>query len=196
MALHETGSRWLALGILALGLLAVPGAGHAQGAGLTGNINLFLGGKTLDEADWYPVEKHGEIGLVADIGNPQSLASLEVRLLSSSSDTVLDLGTLSIYELTTSELDLGGRFTFVNMSNMRPYLAGGLAMVTAEPSVNGFTVSDSGTGVWLAGGIYWIIGHSLNLGFDYMVSHANVTIVGVNADAGGGHFNFLVGLHF
>jgi hypothetical protein len=36
----------------------------------------------------------------------------------------------------------------------------------------------------------------LNIGFDLRASNATVTLNGVNANAGGGHFGLLFGFHY
>ena len=35
----------------------------------TGNINVFLGAKALEEDNWDPVEEHKEIGIMVDFKN-------------------------------------------------------------------------------------------------------------------------------
>ncbi len=171
---------------------------HAQGTGstVTGNLNLFLGAKALDDTDWAPVDEHAEVGLVGDIRAANWPVSIEVRLLSSVSDTVL-IGP-DLVEMETSELDLGVRKTWGAGTNMHPYVSGGLAKIDAEVTVLGVgSVSDDGVGLWVAGGIYWVLGGSFNLGVDLMISSAEVDFgTGVDGNIGGGHFNFLAGFHF
>ncbi len=178
--------------VLLAAFLAWTVPAHAQGTGstFTGNINLFLGAKALDKAEWEPLEEHSEAGFVADFGPANWPVSIEIRMLHSESDQSF-LGITA----NTTELDLGVRKTWVS-GNMHPYIGGGIASIEAELDDGFTTVSGSGTGIWLGGGIYWVLGQHFNLGFDFMSSTADVTIVGVNADAGGGHFNFLLGYHF
>jgi hypothetical protein len=190
-------------------LLAGTSVAHAQGPygdpygdpyggpqmGMTGNVVLFLGTKTMDSADWAPLDEHTEVGLVLDVQPSGSPVGIDLRLLSSESDTTV-LGDT----MTTSELDIGARMTWGQggYSIVRPYVAGGLAMINAEL----FGVSDSGTGIWLAGGVYWILsgvsgGPGLTLGMDLMSSAANADFgTGIDAAIGGGHINFTVGYHF
>ena len=186
--------RRLVLGLAALSatlFVAFPAHAQEDGSGFTGNINLFLGAKALDENDWAPWDEQSEVGLVADFGGVSWPVSLEIRILSSESDE----DPFFLITGKTTELDLGVRKTW-GAYNMHPYIGGGLASIEAELDDGFTTVSGSGTGLWVGGGIYWVLGRHFNLGFDAMISSADVTILGVDVNAGGGHFNFLLGYHF
>jgi len=88
-------------------------------------------------------------------------------------------------------------------SSIRPYIGGGLAYINAEirrqdiiffaPTVSD---KDSGTGIWLNGGVYWTLNQSFNLGLDLRYSQADVTLFGVDGEAGGTHVGIMLGYHW
>ena len=48
----------------------------------------------------------------------------------------------------------------------------------------------------LGGGVCWTLGEHFNIGLEGKYSTAYVTLFGIDADAGGGHFGMLVGFHW
>ena len=163
----------------------------------TGNVNAFLGQKTLDEDDWGPLDKQPEFGVLVDFKQPDWPVSIAIDFLVSTDDTT-ESGVL--IEGTTSEFDIGVRKIWeVSGSPIRPYIGGGLAFVGAEIKGTSFvtvTEDDNGTGIWLNGGVYWTLGQSFNLGLDLRYSQADVTLFGVEGEAGGTHVGVILGYHW
>jgi Outer membrane protein beta-barrel domain len=190
--------RALVLALAAGVAVAAPAGARAGETGVTGNISGFFGAKVLDNHDWAPAEDHEEVGLVADLRSTTFPVGAEIRVLRSRSDTVFEPTTAEFIRLETSELDLGLRKTWDGGPNPRPYLSGGVAKIDADLTFVGTgTASDSATGIWVAGGVYWVLGGSLSLGADLMLSTAEVDFgTPVKADVGGGHFNLWLGFHF
>ena len=62
----------------------------------------------------------------------------------------------------------------------------------------GISVSDDDTalGLWIGGGVYWTPAEHFNIGLEAKYSNAEVTLFGVDANAGGGHFGALIGYHW
>ena len=58
------------------------------------------------------------------------------------------------------------------------------------------SADDDAIGFWIGGGIYWTLGEHFNIGFDLRWSKAEVTINGVDGEAGGGHAGLLLGYHW
>ncbi|MDH5528119.1 MAG: outer membrane beta-barrel protein [Nitrospirota bacterium] len=174
----------------------------SPGGGMTGNVVLFVGAKAMDEAEWAPAHEHGEVGLGMDLQPMGWPVGVDVRLLSSGSDLVYEPTLGAWVELNTTELDFGVRKTWGEggLTNVRPYVAGGIAMIDAELFIDGNGASGSGTGIWLAGGVYWILsgasGPGVTLGLELMSSAADADFPFGTFSAGGGHFNFTVGYHF
>jgi len=169
-------------------------AAFAQGSG---NINVFLGSKSLDEDDWWPVEDQVEVGIEFDFKGENWPISIAIDLLASGAEETI--GFID-FEGKTSELNLGIRKIWEPTATIRPFLGGGLAFISGEyTGASGpYSVSDNdtGTGFWLGGGIYWTLVEHLNLGFEAKISSAEINIYGVDVNAGGGHFGLLLGYHW
>ena len=154
----------------------------------TGNVNAFLGQKTLDKDDWVPADEQAEFGVLVDFKQSEWPVSIAIDLLASVDEVTVAGVTV---EASTTEFDVGVRKIWeVSGSSIRPYIGGGIAFVGAEIKETSFTnisVDDNGTGIWLNGGIYWTLGQSFNLGLDLRYSQADVTLFGIDAEAGGTH---------
>jgi Outer membrane protein beta-barrel domain len=172
---------------------------HLQAEGLEGNINVFLGQKNLDDNDWSPVEDQGEFGLMFDFKEKDWPVSIAIDLLASYSEKD-KLG--KEVTGTTSELDIGVRKIFIpENSNMRPYIGGGLAFVSAqyETDLGSYlksTDDDTGLGVWINVGIYWVLAERINLGMDLRYTKAELSLYGEDVEAGGTHFGLLLGYNW
>ena len=163
----------------------------------TGNVNFFLGAKSLDENDWAPVDQHAEFGVLVDFKQQDWPVSIALDFLGSTEEAT-ELGVN--FEGTTSEFDVGVRKIWgTEGSTIRPYIGGGLAFIGAEFKGTAFTTvsdDDNATGIWLNGGVYWTLNQSFNIGLDLRYSQADVTLFGVDADAGGTHAGLILGVHW
>jgi len=134
-------------------------------------------------------------GVLVDFKQKNWPISIAIDLLGS-----LDQETISGVEREgrTSEFDIGVRKIWeVAGSSIRPFIGGGLAFLNAEKEDAGiFSVNDSGTGIWLNGGVYWTIGQHFNLGLQARYSQAEVTLFGANVEAGGTHAGIMLGYHW
>ena len=174
----------------------------------TGNVNLFWGTKQLDEDDCAPTDEHDELGILVDYKEKSWPVSIAISYLSSSDEQTADydyyyngvgIGTADL-ERKTTELSLGIRKIWDGSPSLRPYIGCGIALISAEfeASALGTSVSDddTATGFWIAGGIYFTISESFNVGFEYRLSQAEVTLFDVEAEAGGTHTGLLFGFHW
>ncbi len=163
----------------------------------TGNVNFFLGQKTLDKEDWDFINKQPEFGVLVDFKQQDWPVSIAIDILGSSDD-----GTESgvLIEGQTSEINIGVRKIWVTPgSSIKPYIGGGVALINAEIKATGFTSiseDDNGTGIWLGGGIYWTLGQTFNIGLDLRYSQADVTLFGETGEAGGTHAGLMLGYHW
>lgn len=173
----------------------------------TGDVNLFLGAKQLEEDDWEPVDEHDEYGIMLDFRQKSWPVSIALDFLGSTSDeeTVSDYvpgyGVVPFtVEAETSEFHLGIRKIWDQLTPFRPYIGGGLAMVNAEieGSAYGYKVSDddNAMGFWFGGGLYITLAGHLNLGVDARISRAEVTLFDEDGEAGGTHAGILIGYHW
>lgn len=169
----------------------------------TGNANVFLGSKALDEDDWKPADEHGEFGVLIDFRKQEWPVNIAIDILHSEGDgsAYEPLSGLFIdMDAETTEINPGVRKIWEPGATVRPYVGGGLAFISADASLSalGITVSDNddAVGFWINGGVYWTLGTSFNIGIDLRYSHAKVTLFDVDAEAGGGHAGLLIGYHW
>ena len=159
----------------------------------TGNLNVLLGSKVLDEDQWEPADEQSEFGIEVDFKKQSWPVSIAIDFLSASGEGTL-WGIKA--ESETSELNVGVRKIWDKSPHVRPFIGGGIAFITGEFSAFGLSEDDSATGFWIGGGVYWTLAEHFNIGLEAKSSSANVTLFGVEADAGGGHFGVLAGFHW
>lgn len=174
-------------------LLVVPfRAVGAEGNEWTGNVNAFLGGKSLDENDWGAVNGQVEIGTTLDFRKAAWPVNAAIDFLYSKGD-----GIFISSEGSTWELDPGIRKIFDNLGYVKPFVGGGPAIIHGEYT-NGVSLggNDTGLGFWIDGGLYFTLGRNFNIGGEIRYSKANVTISGDDKDAGGIHYGLILGYHW
>jgi opacity protein-like surface antigen len=172
-------------------LMMMPMAAQAQY--WTGNVNLFLGAKAMDEDDWEPVDQHTEFGFLLDFGQTTWPVNIAIDVLGS---VATETEYSADLEVTTTEIDLGIRKAWGQA--FRPYLGGGVAFISVKSEISGFGYSysddDSGTGFWLNGGLMLTLGDAFNLGLDLRYSSADV--FDNDVDGGGTHAGIVLGYHW
>ncbi|MDP2865771.1 MAG: hypothetical protein Q8O90_05980 [Elusimicrobiota bacterium] len=184
-------------------LLALPARRAAAGENdWTGNANLFMGSKALDKADWEPAHKQAEIGVEVDFKKRDWPVSIAIDFLGAYGEAkVYDpfYGEVRI-ESDTDELSLGIRKVWDGAPHVRPFIGGGVSLVSATGSVlilgTPMEASGSGGGFWLDGGVYWTLGTAFNLGLEFRTSTAKARISNQEIKAGGRHFGLLFGYHW
>lgn len=168
--------------------LVAPVRAQDTGSGFTGNVNLFLGKKTLDDQDWpSPWDEQAEGALLIDFGGRAWPINIAIGFRGSESDA----NPIGI-KAKTSEFQVGLRKYWAPTPHMHPFLGGGVTAIGAEWTIGATSYSDSGAGLWLDAGILWALGGMFNIGFEAAASGADVN--GLNA--GGGHFGLVLGYHF
>ena len=182
------------------GLLASSPA-HADA---TGNVNFFVGQKSLSSSDWEPVEKQGEFGAVMSFGQKTWPVSIAVDVLVSTDDQDAFDPFIGNYTLTgtTYEVDFGVRKVW-GKARTRPYIGAGLALLGASAEIESGGASidgdDSAVGFWADAGIFWRLGSHFNLGLDVRYSDADVDLdfgsglVATDVGAGGFSYGLLLG---
>jgi hypothetical protein len=184
-----------------LALLLVAPALRAESVG---QVNFFLGQKTLDAGDWDPVDEQGEFGAVMSFGQDDWPVYLAVDFLAS-----LDEG--EIFDVLVGEIDVTGSTVELDVGvrkiwgrkSFHPYAGGGLALVNGEieldSSFGDAKADDDGLGAWLGGGAFWRLGKMFHIGADLRWSSAEIApdIEGTSSsddiDAGGLHLGLLLG---
>lgn len=170
-----------------------------------GNLNFLYGTKNLEESDWEPLEKQTEFGINLDFGKATMPIHLDIAYFSSSDDqefTEYILGYSVTYELeaSTRELRLGAKYIWDVAQTMHPYVAGGLSSVNAKLKMSAYgyseSVDETGLGYYVAGGLYWTLAGSFNVGAELAYSKATVELYGIDTKAGGTNVLALIGYHF
>ena len=163
----------------------------------SGYVNFFLGKKTVESEDWSPVDDHSEFGVLVDFKEGSWPVSVALDTLVSYDETTMS-GIQ--FEGLTSEFNAGVRKIWdISGSTVRPYIGGGLAFIRAEFQTTSFSVttdSDTSAGVWLNGGVYFTLGQHFNVGLDLRYSEAEVTLFGIDGEAGGTHAGLILGYHW
>ena len=161
----------------------------------SGNMNFFLGVKTLDKDDWEPIDEHGEVGVMFDVKKEGWPVHLAMDILVSATEET-DGG--QDIELGISEFDLGIR-KILDLGDVHPFVGGGVSFMSAEYNIVDVTkCSGGGLGGWVDAGIFFTLGESFNLGFEARASTADATLECGNgtefdANIGGEHFGILLG---
>ncbi|MBF0286934.1 MAG: hypothetical protein HQM14_03880 [SAR324 cluster bacterium] len=159
----------------------------------TGNVNLSLGKKYLQQDDWKPVDDQNEVGIDSDLKKSSWPLSIAMG-------ATLSEGTGSVSQSSTDvvgktvELLIGGRKYF-DYGPFVPFVSGGLVYVQAAASVGsaGKDILYQGTGAWVEGGGIWKVTRFINLGVGLKYSFAKVE---GSASGGGKHANLLAGWHW
>jgi hypothetical protein len=170
-------------------VLLVAWSGAALAAGASGNVNLLLGKKFLDDDLWDDTEldEQDSLGLMFDINPAAWPVSIAVDLLRSEDEGAYDV------DGETQEIDLGVRWYSNPLSQIiRFYAGGGLGLIEAEIEGD----DDDAVGLWLNGGIVFTIVKHVNLGLDLRYSMAEVELYDEDVDAGGLTTSLLAGFHF
>ena len=181
-------------------LMAVPAA-HAddtQADGWTGNVSGYVGHKSVDSDDWPNLDSQASVGVISDFGKRSWPVSIAADLIFAG--TVNESG-VNKDTGGTAEMHLGARkiFTLEN-SSFRPYVGGGVALVTAvlENENAGVKVDDddSTVGAWVGAGTYYAVTPSFNIGLDVRYSKAEVTLFDKEREAGGLNAGITAGYHW
>lgn len=168
----------------------------------TGNFNIMLGSKSLEEDDWGPeLDQQFELGALFDFRQAGWPVSIAADLLVSA-DSYTDAPGVEITG-STVEINAGLRKHIETGTGLTPYIGGGLALIKAEleaEASTGFgtvtiTEDDAALGFWVNTGLAWTI-NQVNLGLDLRYSDAEVTLFGIDGEAGGTHFGVFAGYHW
>lgn len=163
----------------------------------TGNANLNLGVKYLDDFDWEPLDEQVEAGIDVDFRQMEWPVNLAIAFLVSADED--DENGVDL-DGSTAEMRFGIKKIWEPDQVMRPFFGGGLVILSAhlEGESSGIRIDDddTGFGIWLNGGIYWTLSRSFNLGFNLGLSTGEVTLFGTDVDAGGLHTGLILGYHW
>lgn len=187
-----------ALSTLIFMAMPVAHAGDKQANGWTGNVSGYAGHKSVDDEDWPNLDSQTSVGVISDFRKQSWPVSIAADLIFSA-----DVHKNGAEEDTggTVEAHLGARKIFTpDNSSFRPYVGGGVALVTAllENENAGVTVDDDdrAVGAWVGAGTYYAVTPSFNLGLDVRYSKAEVTLFDKEREAGGLNAGITAGYHW
>jgi outer membrane protein with beta-barrel domain len=157
-----------------------------------GNLNFTLGQRNLSDSNWDQWDTQGVFGATVDFEVKDWPVELEGGL-QGSNVTKSVFGTDVKAEV--HEIFFGANKTWnLKKGKMHPFAGAGIADVTAKFSGGGLSDSDSSTGVYLHGGIFWRLGHRFNIGFDGRVMlGTNITLNGASGDSNYTQLGVLLG---
>lgn len=175
----------------------------------SGNINLFWGGKFLNDAGWEPMDIHKAGGILLDFSHKKLPVSIAADFFYSRDDADIDVHVLGYGTVDptvtseTTEVNLGLRKIWEMSERFHPVIGGGFAIIRAdlESRVQDISYSDQGIGfgIWLEAGIYYTFtfkNHHYNIGVDARWSKAEVDIFSKSGDAGGRFIGAVLGYHW
>jgi hypothetical protein len=175
---------------------------HAD-SDVTGNINVMLGKKDVDNSDWNPITYLHEGAISLDIKEYSWPISLCTAYYVGTHSKSVDLYGYDVdLELTTKELDLGIKKIFSNESGFNFSLSSGVSAISVETlmSVDGigdYVQDDNVIGLWLGSEVYYTICNVFNVGMNFKYSAAQADFgSGSSVNVGGIHYGLLLGYHF
>lgn len=166
-----------------------------------GSANFIIGQRSMSDDDiWGTLDGQPTFGAkvaVAGEGWPVFIAIGAYYSYDKMSDTFFGLGTVD-FSGSVSEVSLGALKEWKLKHGFRPFIEGGMAAVAAHEAASGpgfhLSETDTGTGFYGAGGVYWRIGSRLNVGVDVRALRgANIQIGDVSGDADYVQYGLLVG---
>lgn len=165
-----------------------------------GNVNFFLGQKSLSSSDWEPIENQLAFGAVMSFGQDDWPVHICGDVLVSVDETTTGNVTTTG---ATFEFDAGVRWMILKKGTVFPYLGGGIGVIGAAlEGDNGFVsvdAADAGFGFWAGTGVFFRLGDHFNIGFDMRYSSADVDLdfgsgfVAQDVNAGGLSYGLLLG---
>ena len=166
--------------------------------GWTGNLNLGVGLKLMDKNQWGATRQQKEFRAAFDFRQRRWPINIAVDFLYSMSEEsayYLGDGTSLNYQQNSSELNAGVRKIFDGkLYSMRPFMGGGFGYITTQ--IESIDFQEGTLGAWAEGGIYWELEKHLNLGAEALWSWASIPTRGELANAGGIHFEMILGYHW
>jgi len=164
----------------------------------TGNVSAYLGQKSLDNKDWSNIDKPLSVGVLFDIKKKSWPVSIALDIIASGD--VEELGSQKD-EVRMSEIHLGARKIFaLKNSSFKPYLGGGLALVTAErnnkTAISKLSSKNDAVGVWVGVGTYVSMSEHFMIGLDLRYSKAKVELYNIDHEVGGFNAAITAGYHW
>jgi hypothetical protein len=171
--------------------------------GWTGNLNLGVGLKFMDEDEWDATSKQKEMRIAFDVRQRRWPINIAFDFMYSKSEDVYTWSENNqdwlAYNQSSYELNAGVRKIFdQKLYSMRPFVGGGVGYISTSLDFASFLDKfNQGTvGAWAEGGVYWELERHFNIGAEFLWSWAQIPVLAEKANAGGKHFEMVVGYHW
>ena len=164
----------------------------------TGNVNLAIASKMLDEDQWSPYHEHASFSYSIDFTRRSSGWGIVLGgVASSHNDDENDAESSSNNEeVTTEEARLGLIKTWFLTEKFRVYGSGGAALIKGTISTNSTKIEDEESGTYFEVGFYWTLINAINLGFVFDTSTADIILNNTTYNAGGSRAGLIIGYHW
>ena len=182
---------------IAVLVAAAPAFGRSEGT-----FDVFLGSKWLRTADWEPVERQPEGGILLAFAQERAPVRFAIEILAShdSADTTDPVAGPGRMTGSTIEYGVGIRKEW-GRGLFRPRIASGGALVEArverETQGSTFKRDHTGIGLWIAGGFAFRIARHFDLGLELRYSKSTVDLSqgfeDLQIEAGGLHGGLTLG---
>jgi len=156
-------------------------------------VSVYLGGRSLDEDDYDPVDRQGVLGIEFARETPGSGIGWEVGVFASAKED--DVAGIDV-EGSTREIYAGLRKSFGDQI-IRPVIGVGAALINSKIDGNGQDDDDSSLAAYAHVGIGADVSPSVTLGLDLrFLFGSDLELGGVDTDADYGQLAFFVGFAF
>ena len=168
-----------------------------------GNINFAFGLLQMDNdfSKNFGMDEKAEIGLISDMKKKDWPLSIAF-------DYILSYGNSSIpasldglrqnknVDFFSSEMYFGVKKKFDKFHPLKPFIGAGIYTISLYVDISYDHDYTWGVGGWVGGGAYYPLTDKIHMGFEWRWSRADVKIFGRTMDAGGNHFNLMIGHEF
>jgi hypothetical protein len=186
---------------LAFGL-SLWGTGPAQAQTLTGNVNVVVGQRLLND-DWDPLERQGQLGIDFDIRRQDWPVNLAFGVSRSHDDSRFSFVAPGVsrrvkVEADLVQLDLGVKKLYdAHRLPFTPFVGLGLSLLMAELDADVIDDDDTAFGGWISGGAYITLANHFNLGAQLKWSKtADVSLFGEDFNTSSFHWGLFAGYHW
>jgi len=170
-----------------------------------GNVNFFLGQKSLDlsnqnVSDLDQVEDQLAFGAIMSFGADDWPVQIAADVLVTADETTIAGDTITS---TTFEFDAGVRWLIYKKGKIFLYVGAGVGVIGAAAEIESgpFTADDgdASLGFWADAGVFFRLGKAFNIGVDLRYSDASVDlefapgVVAQDLNAGGFSYGLLIG---
>lgn len=176
-------------------LLAANAHAYDDNSKITGNFNVFVGKKHLDDGGdngWQPLDSQFEYGILFNIKPKNWPISLTADILhSTDKEDYLGIEATG----STTEFDLGITKHW-QTDSITPYIGGGAAIINAEVELGSYSQDETELGVWGKAGAFVTVDDGTNIGFELRYSYAETDFNGTDVEIGGYHAGVFIGYHW